>query len=44
MDDGGGEVQAFYENELQKRFAIYEHMAQDPGGGNKADARKPDDA
>jgi pyruvate-ferredoxin/flavodoxin oxidoreductase len=27
MDSDGGEVLAFYENELQKRFAFYEQMA-----------------
>lgn len=44
MDEDGGEVQAFYENELQKRFALYEHMAGDAGDGVKADAKKPADA
>ena len=32
MDSDGGEVLAFYENELQKRFAFYEQMA---GGSGK---------
>ena len=44
MDEDGGEVQAFYENELQKRFALYEHMAGDTGDGVKADTKKPADA
>jgi pyruvate-ferredoxin/flavodoxin oxidoreductase len=44
MDDDGGEVQAYYENELQKRFALYEHMAEGSGSGVKVDAKKPADA
>ncbi|MGC2049782.1 MAG: pyruvate:ferredoxin (flavodoxin) oxidoreductase [Gallionella sp.] len=44
MDDDGGEVQAFYENELQKRFAIYEQMASESGSGAKDDTKKPVDA
>jgi pyruvate-ferredoxin/flavodoxin oxidoreductase len=44
MDEAGGEVQAYYENELQKRFALYEHMAGDAGDGAKTDAKKPADA
>jgi pyruvate-ferredoxin/flavodoxin oxidoreductase len=44
MDDDGGEVQAFYENELQKRYALYEQMAGSSGSGIKADAKKPADA
>jgi pyruvate-ferredoxin/flavodoxin oxidoreductase len=44
MDDDGGEVQAFYENELQKHFALYEHMAEGSGDGIKAEAKKPADA
>ena len=44
MDEDGGEVQAFYDNDLQKRFELYEHMAGDAGNGVKADAKKPADA
>ena len=33
MDSDGGEVLAFYENELKKRYAIYEQLA---GGTDKA--------
>ncbi|HEY8888354.1 MAG TPA: pyruvate:ferredoxin (flavodoxin) oxidoreductase [Gallionella sp.] len=44
MDDNGGEVQAYYENELQKHFALYEHMAEGSGDGVKADTKKPADA
>jgi len=44
MDNDGGEVQAFYDNELQKHFALYEHMAEGSGDGTKADAKKPADA
>jgi pyruvate-ferredoxin/flavodoxin oxidoreductase len=42
MDEDGAEVQAYYENELQKRFALYEHMAADGSGKSiKNDAKKP---
>jgi pyruvate-ferredoxin/flavodoxin oxidoreductase len=44
MDEDGGEVEAFYENELQKRFAIYEQMASDFGSSAKEDTKKPVDA
>jgi pyruvate-ferredoxin/flavodoxin oxidoreductase len=44
MDEDGGEIQAFYENELQKLFALYEHMAGVAGDGAKTDAKKPADA
>jgi len=39
MDDNGAEVQAYYDNELRKRYAQYEHMAAD--GDIKPDAKKP---
>jgi len=39
MDSDGGEVLAFYENELQKRFAFYEHMA-GMGAGTESGAKK----
>lgn len=41
MDDGG--VQAFYEHELQQRYAVYEQMAQSSADGSKAEAKKPAD-
>ena len=44
MDENGGEVQAYYENELHKRFELYEHMAEGSGNGVKTDAKKPADA
>jgi len=44
MDENGGEVQAYYENELHKRFELYEHMAEGSGNAVKADAKKPADA
>ncbi|MGA8862766.1 MAG: pyruvate:ferredoxin (flavodoxin) oxidoreductase [Gallionella sp.] len=44
MDEDGGEVQAYYENEVQKRFEVYEHMAEGSGDLVKADAKKPTDA
>ena len=40
LDSDGGEVLAFYENELQKRYAIYEQMAGSPGKGAEAGAKK----
>lgn len=43
MDAGSGEVQAFYENELQKQFALYEHLAEETGKDIKADTNKPAD-
>ena len=39
LDGDGGELLAFYENELQKRFAFYEHMA-GMGAGTEGGARK----
>jgi pyruvate-ferredoxin/flavodoxin oxidoreductase len=44
MDDDGGELQAYYENELQERYALYEQMAQGSGTDVKTDAKKPADA
>jgi len=44
MDENGGEVQAYFENELSKRFELYEHMAEGSGNAVKADAKKPADA
>ena len=41
MDEDGGEVKAYYENELQKRFELYEHMAGASGDGVKSDPKKP---
>jgi len=38
--DGGKALAASYENELQKRYAIYEQMASGSGGGAEAGARK----
>lgn len=43
MDDDGGVVQAFYEHELQQRYAVYEQMAQSSADGSKADIKKPAD-
>ncbi len=40
LDSDGGEVLAFYENELQKRFARYEQMAGSSGKGGEGAARK----
>ncbi|GAO35295.1 pyruvate:ferredoxin (flavodoxin) oxidoreductase,homodimeric [Sulfuricella sp. T08] len=40
MDSDGGEVLAFYENELQKRFAFYEQMAGVSGKGAEAGVKK----
>ncbi|HUW49559.1 MAG TPA: pyruvate:ferredoxin (flavodoxin) oxidoreductase [Sulfuricella sp.] len=40
LDSDGGEVLAFYEHELQKRFAFYEQMAGGPGKGAAGDAKK----
>ncbi|MCE5180652.1 MAG: pyruvate:ferredoxin (flavodoxin) oxidoreductase [Betaproteobacteria bacterium] len=40
MDSDGGEVQAFFEHELQKRFAFYEQMAGDSGKGAAGGAKK----
>jgi len=44
MDEDGGEVQAYYDNQLQQNFALYEHMAESSGSETKADAKKPPDA
>jgi len=44
MDENGGEVQAYFENELHKRFELYEHMAEGSGNEVKADAKKPADS
>ena len=42
MDENGAEVQAYYDNELQKHYAQYEHMAADgPGNAVKPDTKKP---
>ena len=42
MDENGAEVQAYYDNEMQKRYAQYEHMAADgSNNGIKPDAKKP---
>jgi pyruvate-ferredoxin/flavodoxin oxidoreductase len=43
MDEDGGEVQAFYENELQKRFELYEHLATGSGDGASTGTGKPAD-
>jgi pyruvate-ferredoxin/flavodoxin oxidoreductase len=40
MDSDGGEVLAFYENELRKRFAFYEQMAGGAGSGTEAGVKK----
>ncbi|HUX63116.1 pyruvate:ferredoxin (flavodoxin) oxidoreductase [Sulfuricella sp.] len=40
MDSDGGEVLAFYENELQKRFAFYEQMAGGTGKGGETGIKK----
>jgi pyruvate-ferredoxin/flavodoxin oxidoreductase len=40
MDSDGGEVLAFYENELQKRFTFYEQMAGGTGKGGEAGVKK----
>jgi len=40
MDSDGGEVLAFYENELQKRFAFYEQMAGVSGKGAEVGVKK----
>ncbi|MGA9666173.1 MAG: pyruvate:ferredoxin (flavodoxin) oxidoreductase [Gallionella sp.] len=40
MDQEGAEVQAYYDNEMQKRYALYEHMAEGSGDGAKPDANK----
>ena len=44
MDEDGGEVQAYYDNQLQQNFALYEHMAESSGNEAKADAKKPADS
>ncbi len=41
MDDDGGEVQAFYENDLRKHFALYERLAEGSGNEIKTDTKKP---
>jgi pyruvate-ferredoxin/flavodoxin oxidoreductase len=40
MDSDGGEVLAFYENELRKRFAFYEQMAGVSGKGAEVGVKK----
>ena len=40
LDSDGGELLAYYENELQKRFAFYEHMAGAAGKGAEAGVKK----
>jgi pyruvate-ferredoxin/flavodoxin oxidoreductase len=40
MDSDGGEVLAFYENELQKRFAFYEQMAGGTGKKGESEVKK----
>jgi hypothetical protein len=37
-------VQAYYENELQERYTLYEQMAHGPGDDVKAGTKKPADA
>ncbi|MEO8331710.1 MAG: pyruvate:ferredoxin (flavodoxin) oxidoreductase [Gallionella sp.] len=44
MDEDGGEVQAYYEDELQQHFALYEQLANEAGSDIKTDAKKPADA
>jgi len=44
MDEDGAEVQAYFDNEIRKRFLQYEHMAEDSGNSVKTDIMKPADA
>jgi pyruvate-ferredoxin/flavodoxin oxidoreductase len=43
MDEDGGEIQAYYDNQLQQNFALYEHMASDSDNEIRTDAKKPAD-
>jgi pyruvate-ferredoxin/flavodoxin oxidoreductase len=44
LDGDGGEVLAFYENELRKRYAVYEQLAGGGKGDEVAAKKEPTDA
>ena len=44
MDSDSGKTVAFYDKELRKHYAIFEHMAADSSKDAGTDAKKPTDA